>query len=86
MQLTERQKEILRRVVEEYVATGQPVGSKTLVEKAQVTASASKARELKSEDRRDHRSEVRKVRVVDRLRSGARRPRRRSGEGRLALV
>jgi transcriptional regulator of heat shock response len=29
--LTPRQQEILRRVVEEYVATGQPVGSKTLV-------------------------------------------------------
>ena len=33
-QLSERQREILRRVVEEYVATGQPVGSKTLVERA----------------------------------------------------
>ena len=33
-QLTARQQEILRRVVEEYVATGQPVGSKTLVERA----------------------------------------------------
>src|SRR5436309_4884011 len=31
LQLTARQQEILRRVVEEYVATGQPVGSKTLV-------------------------------------------------------
>jgi heat-inducible transcriptional repressor len=31
LQLTPRQQEILRRVVEEYVATGQPVGSKTLV-------------------------------------------------------
>ena len=29
----DRQREILRRVVEEYVATGQPVGSKTLVER-----------------------------------------------------
>src|SRR5438045_8188479 len=44
LQLTSRQQEILRRVVEEYVATGQPVGSKTLVEKAQVTASASTVR------------------------------------------
>ena len=32
--LTERQREILIRVVEEYVATGQPVGSKSLVERA----------------------------------------------------
>src|SRR2546430_1140846 len=32
--LSERQGDILRRVVEEYVATGQPVGSKTLVERA----------------------------------------------------
>src|SRR5437763_3334925 len=44
LQLTPRQQEILRRVVEEFVATGQPVGSKTLVEKAQVTASASTVR------------------------------------------
>ena len=34
VQLTVRQQEVLRRVVEEYVATGQPVGSKTLVERA----------------------------------------------------
>ena len=34
MALTPRQKEILRLVVEEYVATGQPVGSKTLVDRA----------------------------------------------------
>lgn len=34
MQLTPRQKDILRHVVEEYVATGQPVGSKTLVDRA----------------------------------------------------
>src|SRR3954447_4662827 len=33
VQLTLRQQEILRRLVEEYVATGQPVGSKTLVDK-----------------------------------------------------
>src|SRR6202795_3695710 len=43
-QLTARQQEILRRVVEEHVATGQPVGSKTLVEKASVTAAASTVR------------------------------------------
>src|SRR5205814_10075444 len=42
--LTPRQQEILRRVVEEYVATGQPVGSKTLVESAGLTAAASTVR------------------------------------------
>jgi heat-inducible transcriptional repressor len=44
LQLTPRQQEILRRVVEEYVATGQPVGSKTLVEKAHLGASPSTVR------------------------------------------
>src|SRR3954463_7428226 len=44
LQLTARQQEILRRVVEEHVATGQPVGSKTLVEKASVTAAPSTVR------------------------------------------
>ena len=44
LQLTPRQQEILRRVVEEYVSTGQPVGSKTLVEKAGLTASPSTVR------------------------------------------
>ena len=33
LQLTPRQQEVLRRVVEEYVASSQPVGSKTLVAK-----------------------------------------------------
>lgn len=44
LQLTERQQEILRRVVEEFVQTGQPVGSKTLVERGGVTASSSTVR------------------------------------------
>src|SRR3954447_4227096 len=44
LQLTARRQEILRRVVEEHVATGQPVGSKTLVEKASVTAAPSTVR------------------------------------------
>jgi heat-inducible transcriptional repressor len=44
LHLTLRQREILRRVVEEHVSTGQPVGSKTLVEKASVTAAASTVR------------------------------------------
>jgi heat-inducible transcriptional repressor len=42
--LSERQRDILRRVVEEYVATGQPVGSKTLVERAGLGFSASTVR------------------------------------------
>src|SRR4051794_27283613 len=44
LQLTPRQQEILRRLVEEYVSTGQPVGSKTLVEKSGLTASTSTVR------------------------------------------
>ena len=44
LQLTQRQQEILRRVVEEHVSTGQPVGSKTLVEKASLTAAPSTVR------------------------------------------
>ena len=42
--LSERQRDILRRVVEEYVATGQPVGSKTLVERAGLGVSPSTVR------------------------------------------
>jgi heat-inducible transcriptional repressor len=42
--LTPRQGEILVRVVEEYVATGAPVGSKTLVERAAMDVSASTVR------------------------------------------
>jgi heat-inducible transcriptional repressor len=42
--LAERQGDILRRVVEEYVATGQPVGSKTLVERAGLGVSPSTVR------------------------------------------
>jgi heat-inducible transcriptional repressor len=42
--LTERQREILLRVVEEYVTTGQPVGSKRLVEGAGLKVSASTVR------------------------------------------
>ncbi len=44
MQLTQRQQEILRRVVEEFVSSGQPVGSKTLVERADLRVSASTVR------------------------------------------
>ncbi|MBA3718359.1 MAG: heat-inducible transcription repressor HrcA, partial [Actinobacteria bacterium] len=39
-----RQQEILRRVVQEYVATGQPVGSKSLVERWSLPVSASTVR------------------------------------------
>src|ERR687884_550118 len=44
VELTPRQREILRRVVEEYVASGQPVGSKTLVERAGLDVSSSTVR------------------------------------------
>ncbi len=43
--LSERQGGILRRVVEEYVATGQPVGSKSLVERAGLGVSPSTVRQ-----------------------------------------
>src|SRR5881275_2373148 len=44
IELTDRQRAILRRVVEEYVVTGQPVGSRTLVERTGLTVSASTVR------------------------------------------
>lgn len=44
MELTPRKREILRRVVEEYVATGRPVGSKSLVERLEVDVSSSTVR------------------------------------------
>jgi heat-inducible transcriptional repressor len=43
-ELTERQREILRRVVEEYVGTGQPVGSRALVERSNLNVSPSTVR------------------------------------------
>jgi heat-inducible transcriptional repressor len=43
-ELTGRQREILRGVVEEYVATGEPVGSKTLVERSGLRVSPSTVR------------------------------------------
>jgi len=42
--LTARQREILARVVEEYIATGQPVGSRYLVERAGLKVSSSTVR------------------------------------------
>src|SRR5438128_4957646 len=42
--LTLRQWQILRRVVEEHVVSGQPVGSKTLVERAGLPVSSSTVR------------------------------------------
>jgi heat-inducible transcriptional repressor len=44
MQLTPRKREILRRVIEEYVATGQPVGSKAIVERSSLSVSSSTVR------------------------------------------
>src|ERR1043165_461265 len=43
-QLSERQRAVLRRVVEEFVGTGQPVGSKTLVERSDLRVSPSTVR------------------------------------------
>ena len=43
-ELSERKRDILRRVVEVYVATGQPVGSKGLVERGGLSVSASTVR------------------------------------------
>src|SRR5215208_7767953 len=42
--LTDRQQEILRRVVEEYVESGEPVGSKHLVTRGGMTVSPSTVR------------------------------------------
>ena len=44
MQLTPRKREILRRVIEEHVATGQPVGSRVLVERSGLAVSPSTVR------------------------------------------
>jgi heat-inducible transcriptional repressor len=44
VELTVRQREILRRLAEEYIATGQPVGSKHLVEQAGLPVSPSTVR------------------------------------------
>ena len=44
IQLTDRQQEILRRLVEEFVASGQPVGSKTLAERGNFAAGPSTVR------------------------------------------
>jgi heat-inducible transcriptional repressor len=44
LSLSERQQGILRRVVEEYVATGQPVGSRSLVERSGLAVSPSTVR------------------------------------------
>jgi heat-inducible transcriptional repressor len=44
IQLTPRKREILRRVIEEYVATGQPVGSRAIVERSGLAVSSSTVR------------------------------------------
>ena len=51
--LTDRQREILLRLVEEYIATGQPVGSKYLVDRTGLSVSSSTVRgELAELERR----------------------------------
>src|ERR671937_3085310 len=49
LDLSQRQREILIRVVEEYVATGQPVGSKSLVERSGMRVSSATVRNELSE-------------------------------------
>ena len=44
VELTERQSEILRRVVDAYIETGKPVGSKYLVESGQLGVSSATVR------------------------------------------
>src|SRR6266704_4327700 len=44
VQLSERQQAVLRRVVEEFVGRGQPVGSKMLVERSDLRVSPSTVR------------------------------------------
>jgi heat-inducible transcriptional repressor len=44
IELTARQRQILRRVVEEYVSTGQPVGSKSIVTRGDLDVSSSTVR------------------------------------------
>lgn len=44
MELSERKKKILSAVVEEYVETAEPVGSKTVLERAQLTCSSATIR------------------------------------------
>jgi heat-inducible transcriptional repressor len=44
MELSPRRREILRRVVEEFVVTGQPVGSRALVERGNLSVSPSTVR------------------------------------------
>jgi heat-inducible transcriptional repressor len=43
-ELSPRQREILHRVIEEYISTGQPVGSKSLVARSAITVSPSTVR------------------------------------------
>src|SRR3954451_18402436 len=44
VELTQRQRDILRLVVDEYVSTGQPVGAKALVERTGLAVSSSTVR------------------------------------------
>jgi heat-inducible transcriptional repressor len=44
IELSQRQRQILRRVVEEHVSTGEPVGSRSLVERGGMTVSPSTVR------------------------------------------
>src|SRR3954453_20747158 len=48
-ELTERQRAILRLVIDEYVSTGQPVGSKSLVERSGLPVCSSTVRKVFAE-------------------------------------
>src|SRR3954451_9460266 len=48
-ELSERQRAILRLVIDEYVSTGQPVGSKSLVERSGLPVSSSTVRTVFAE-------------------------------------
>ena len=44
MELSERKKKLLAAIVERYIATGEPVGSKTLVESLDMAVSSATVR------------------------------------------
>src|SRR3954453_14759502 len=48
-ELSQRQRAILRLVIDEYVSTGQPVGSKSLVERSGLPVSSSTVRNVFAE-------------------------------------
>ena len=89
-EISERKRDILRRVVEEYVATGEPVGSKTLVERSaspsrrrpSATSSPSSSRSACSRTRTPPPGRIPTERRLPLLRrGGARAPGAAAGRG-----